>query len=237
MYLLLGEQRALLIDTGTSARAAVVPISTVVGRILRDRASMSGGPLLPLVVCHTHGHEDHVAGDAQFPGASVVGHRPADVRAFFSMSETQGLGRLDLGGRRLDVLRTPGHEPSHITLYDSASGVLFTGDLLYPGLLTVNDWPAYRSSVRRLATFASAPGRRINHILGAHIEMKRTGGRFFGYPRPFFQPDEHVLQLDLRHLDELRAAVERIGTTLSRDDRHEDFIIHPGSKPPPPEDP
>ena len=237
MYLLLGERRALLIDTGTSARGTVIPIATVVGNILRDRATSSGQPPLPLVVCHTHGHDDHVAGDAQFPRARVAGHRPVEVQAFFGISGPDDLGRLDLGSRRLDVLLTPGHEPSHITLYDSRTGVLFTGDLLYPGLLTVNDWPAYRSSVRRLATFASAPGRRVTHILGAHIEMKRTAGRFFGYPHPFFQPDEHVLQLDLRHLEELRSSVERIGTTLSRDDRHQDFIIHPGNRPPPPEDP
>ncbi len=41
----------------------------------------------------------------------------------------------DLGGRRLELLHTPGHTPDSIMLLDSAAGILFTGDTVYPAAL------------------------------------------------------------------------------------------------------
>jgi glyoxylase-like metal-dependent hydrolase (beta-lactamase superfamily II) len=38
--------------------------------------------------------------------------------------------RIDIGGRALDVLYTPGHASHHVSLVDSESGALFTGDAL-----------------------------------------------------------------------------------------------------------
>lgn len=36
----------------------------------------------------------------------------------------------DLGGRKLEVLETPGHTPGDITLYDRENGLLFSGDCM-----------------------------------------------------------------------------------------------------------
>lgn len=45
---------------------------------------------------------------------------------------------LDLGsGRRLEVLHTPGHEPSHICLRDSLTGIVFSGDHVLPRISPV----------------------------------------------------------------------------------------------------
>jgi hydroxyacylglutathione hydrolase len=41
-----------------------------------------------------------------------------------------------------------------------------------------------------------------------------------------FQPEEHVLQLAPRHLDELHRACEKLGDSPSRD-VHDSFIIWP----------
>jgi glyoxylase-like metal-dependent hydrolase (beta-lactamase superfamily II) len=41
--------------------------------------------------------------------------------------------RIDLGGRWLEVIATPGHTPDAISLLDRANGLLFTGDTYYPG--------------------------------------------------------------------------------------------------------
>jgi len=41
----------------------------------------------------------------------------------------------DLGGRVLEVLGSPGHHPAAITVYDPWTGVLLTGDTVYPGRL------------------------------------------------------------------------------------------------------
>ncbi len=42
---------------------------------------------------------------------------------------------IDLGDRRLDVLHLPGHSPGSIGLWDAATGILFSGDAVYDGLL------------------------------------------------------------------------------------------------------
>lgn len=47
-------------------------------------------------------------------------------------------GRIDLGGGRyLEVLHTPGHDPSHICLRDSLTGVVFSGDHVLPRISPV----------------------------------------------------------------------------------------------------
>lgn len=45
---------------------------------------------------------------------------------------------IDLGGgRRLEVVHTPGHEPAHICLRDSRTGILFSGDHVLPRISPV----------------------------------------------------------------------------------------------------
>ncbi len=61
---------------------------------------------------------------------------------------------LDLGDRRFEVIHTPGHSPGGIALFERASGVLFSGDIVYDGPL-IEDLPhadavAYERSMRRL---------------------------------------------------------------------------------------
>jgi len=69
-----------------------------------------------LVVAHTHGHGDHVAGDVQFegrPGTTVVGADRASAADFFGFSRWPGqVVKLDLGGRVLEVTGIPGHQDS-----------------------------------------------------------------------------------------------------------------------------
>lgn len=92
----------------------------------------------------------------------------------------KGLATVDLGARELVVVPVPGHQDEGITLYDSKTGWLLTGDNLYPGRLYVNDWAAFRSSARRLAEFSKT--HRISAVMGAHIEMSSTGKLTFDAP-------------------------------------------------------
>ena len=69
LYLLFGNDRALLLDTGATADAGAVPAA----RRLSTGSSPTGSARHPreryeLIVAHTHGHGDHVAGDGQFAG-------------------------------------------------------------------------------------------------------------------------------------------------------------------------
>jgi hydroxyacylglutathione hydrolase len=202
VYLLLGSKSALLLDSGATDTVA-----------LRDRAAaLAGGR--PLLVAHTHAHGDHVASDGRFSGqaaTTVVAHTVAAVQSAFGIASwPTSAGTLDLGDRVLDAIAIPGHETTHIALYDRQTGILLTGDTLYAGLLFVNDWTQYRASVARLQQFAAS--RPISHVLGAHIEMTSTPTVNYDYGTTY-QPAEHVLELAASHLAELDAALSALGPT------------------------
>jgi glyoxylase-like metal-dependent hydrolase (beta-lactamase superfamily II) len=76
--------------------------------------------------------------------------------------------RIDLGGRLLEVIATPGHTPDAICLLDRADGLLFTGDTYYPAPIWLyrpeTDVEAYAASIHRLAALAP----QIKMVLGAH---------------------------------------------------------------------
>jgi hypothetical protein len=182
---------------------------------------------LDLVVAHSHSHRDHVYGDSQFlgrPHTTVIQPELSAIREFFKLVDwPEGSGSFDLGGRLLTIIPAPGHEKTHLAIYDSNTRILLTGDMLYPGLLTVDDWPAYRNSVGKLSVFVSS--HPVSYILGAHIEMMSTPQKIYPLGSRF-QPDEHQLQLGVRHLVELQQACERLGDNPVRD-VHDDFIIYP----------
>lgn len=76
--------------------------------------------------------------------------------------------RIDLGGRTIEIIATPGHTPDAITLFDRTNGLLFTGDTYYPGTVWIyrpeTDLAAYGNSVHRLAALAP----QVKMVLGAH---------------------------------------------------------------------
>jgi len=65
---------------------------------------------------------------------------------------------VDLGGRVLQVIATPGHTPDAICLLDRKNGLLFTGDTYYPAPIWLyrpeTDLDAYVHSVERIAALA-----------------------------------------------------------------------------------
>jgi glyoxylase-like metal-dependent hydrolase (beta-lactamase superfamily II) len=237
LYLLFGDSKCLLLDSGASRSPAVFPIAETIDALRKVHAAAVGKPPVPLVVAHSHSHNDHVEGDAQLRNlsdATVVPLGVAGVTAFFGIAHwPRAAATFDLGGRMLDILPIPGHEDSHIAVYDRRTGSLLTGDTLYPGLLVVNDWAAYGQSALRLGAFARA--NPVALVLGAHIEMTDRPGSWFGLGA-LFQPGEHVLQLESRHLQEWSSAVAALGAH-PRVDRHDDFIIFPSTAPFPSLDP
>jgi glyoxylase-like metal-dependent hydrolase (beta-lactamase superfamily II) len=227
LYLLFGGDKALLLDTGADpGPGRQLPLRDVVRAIIARRAGTRGRPA-QLVVAHTHSHGDHVFGDGQFasdPDATVVPLDLQGVRDFFGLRDwPEGQANLDLGGRRLSVIPTPGHEPTHVVIYDPVTEILLTGDTLYPGFLFVPDWAAYRRSVGRLVRFAA--DHSVRYVLGAHVEMTRTPGVPYPYGTTY-QPEEHVLQLLPGRLADLHTTVERLGDVPARTVR-DDFILEP----------
>ena len=89
--------------------------------------------------------------------------RPWKIKSYIHDGE-----RIYLGGRTLKIIATPGHTPDSISLFDSANGLLFTGDTYYPGTIWLyrpeTDLAAYGASIRRLAALAP----QVRMVLGAH---------------------------------------------------------------------
>ena len=203
MYLLLGSKQALLIDTGDVADPKQMPLAETVLSLLPGE----GQAKLPLLVVHSHGHLDHRAGDPQFqaiPGVRVVGADLASVKAYFGFKEwPEGSATIDLGGRTVDVLPAPGHQPAEVLFYDRSTGLLYSGDFLLPGRILVDDLKAYRASAARAAAFVQ--DRQVRGVLGGHIE-KDEAGRLLDW-QSTHHPDEAPLSLDKADLLALPAAL------------------------------
>lgn len=58
--------------------------------------------------------------------------RPAPATRLFEQGDV-----IDLGDRHFEVLHEPGHSPGSIALWESASGVLLSGDSIYDGPLVM----------------------------------------------------------------------------------------------------
>ena len=223
LYLIFGERSALLVDTGAQAADIAGPVD----RVVAGWSARHGGRPVALVVVHSHGHGDHVAGDAQFRSradTTLVTASPAALTSFFGLTDWPNVpAPYTLSGRLIDVIPIPGHEPASIALYDRRTGILLTGDTLYPGRLYVRDAVAFTASIRRLVAFTQ--DKPVAHILGAHVENARTP--YVDYPEGTkYQPDEHVLELGRAHLLELNDALtEMRGTVVRRAFR--DFTIWP----------
>lgn len=174
-FLVEGDRRALLIDTGTG--------------IADLREVVAGLTALPVTLLISHGHWDHIGSAARFAGEEILVHPleadrlragvPNDRMRRYVAPETM-LGPapeafdperleiagveatgvvsdgdvIDLGGRSLEVIHVPGHSPGLLALLDRASGALFTTDAIYGGSLYAHlpgvDFPAYVASVARL---------------------------------------------------------------------------------------
>lgn len=208
IFLFFGKDRALLLDTGSRNGDLAPTLQRVVHLWLKRNSRTS----IPLMVVHTHEHEDHVAGDAAVQAmndpAIAVTLIPATVdanKSFYHIAQwPEDTGSVDLGDRVIDAIPIPGHSNASIALYDRKTAILFSGDTLYPGRLYVHSFADYEASVTRLVRFTE--GKPVAQVLGNHIEQTRTP--FLDYPvGSLYQPDEHELQLTRGTLLELQAAV------------------------------
>jgi glyoxylase-like metal-dependent hydrolase (beta-lactamase superfamily II) len=187
MHLVAGTQRAALIDTGMG----IGDLRAVVGSLC-DK---------PALVCNTHFHWDHSAGNHQFEQIAIhqseakLLARPQDMKSlreqmrqpqvrailppgydveqygFVPTQPTLTLSDgelIDLGGRALRVLHTPGHSFGHVAYWDEPSGLLFSGDTAYRGPMYAcfrgGDPAAFCASAQKLATLAD----RVRLLLPGH---------------------------------------------------------------------
>jgi hydroxyacylglutathione hydrolase len=186
-YLLLGTEKALLIDTGMSQGK--------LGKILPQLTN------LPITVINTHGHIDHVANnhlfeqvilshldetifkehtDLAFASAlygslldemkipkfiqnlSLVKNYVAKMATIPAKENREDLPEsrmIDLGGRTLQIIETPGHTPGSICLLDVERKLLFSGDMVCDRGILLNlphstTVQVFQDSIKKLKTLA-----------------------------------------------------------------------------------
>ena len=228
LFLLFGNDRALLLDTGATEDPELFPLRATVDGLLEQWLARHPRPDYELIVAHTHGHGDHVAGDVQFADRAatrVVAREIEAVQGFFGFNDWPAQTvRFDLGGRVLEVLGSPGHHKAAVTVYDPWTGLLFTGDTVYPGRLYAREFAEFTATLDRMVEFAES--RPVTHVLGCHIEMTTRAGK--DYPLGCtYQPHEPPLQMTV---DQLKAVRDAAASVAGRPGVHgfEDFIIFNG---------
>ena len=119
VYVVEGKDKALVIDAGTEMPHLSKAVAT-----LTDK---------PLMLALTHGHGDHVGGVISFPEVWI---HPADTSMIGQGARQYGIkvnllsdGEvIDLGGRQIEVLHTPGHTSGSVTFFDKEHHYGFSGD-------------------------------------------------------------------------------------------------------------
>jgi hydroxyacylglutathione hydrolase len=129
LFLLFGEERAVLLDTGATASPEFFPLRRIVDGLIESWLSRNPHTDYKLLVLHTHAHDDHVAGDGQFAVRADTVLVDADKDAaweFFGFSiDADAIRPVDLGGRVLQAFATPGHRSAAVTFYDPWTGILW----------------------------------------------------------------------------------------------------------------
>ena len=217
VYLLFGKKTALLYDTG-SRKGDLGP---TLARVIHEYLTRNKLTTMPLIVTHSHSHGDHIAGDAQLqalndPAIPVTFIPPTvdGVKGLYKIASwPEQIGSVDLGERVIDAIPIPGHDTASIALYDRQTGILLTGDSVYPGRIYIRDFPAFAASNARMVKFTA--DKPVSHILGCHVEETRTP--FLDYPvGTIYQPDEHQLSLTRGDLLEMQAAIDDLHGTPKR---------------------
>jgi hydroxyacylglutathione hydrolase len=176
-YLIEGESRALLFDTGPGVR----DISEVVKALTA----------LPVTAMPSHLHFDHVGNLHRFPDLALAdlpvlracmrdgllidvddhfrGYKEGMTWKPVAIARWLPMGKsLGLGGRPLELFHTPGHSPDSVSLLDAQANILFAADFVYRGDLYAQipgaDLAAYLDSAETLLPLLNDD----TIILGAH---------------------------------------------------------------------
>ena len=192
-YLLCGSDRSLLIDTGLGIcnirdevrRLTDKPVVAVATHIHWDH--IGGHKYFPEF--YAHGEELNWL-NGEFPLSidtikSMVVDRcdlPAgyDVGTYEFFQGTparvlQDGDEIDLGGRKIKVVHTPGHSPGHMCFFEKDRGYIFTGDLVYKDTLFAyypsTDPTAYLDSLKKIAALGATRVFPAHHSLDIRPEI------------------------------------------------------------------
>ena len=186
-YLVLGKNKGVLFDTGMGIsniknvvdHLTKLPISVINSHTHNDHVGDNWrfNDIYGMDTEFTRANAKGAREDAQAeiaPG-EICGELPAAfdpgsyaTRPFHISHWLHDGDKIDLGGRALLIIATPGHTPDSIAMLDTRDRLLFTGDTFYPGPIFLyrpeTDLAAYLTSVERLARLVP----RLHLLLPAH---------------------------------------------------------------------
>lgn len=225
-YLILGKKRALLFDTGmgiSDMKKLVQHLTTLPVSVLNshthndhvgDNWQFDDIYAMDTAFTRANAKGSHDDAQAEIKPDQLCGPLPSgfDANAYSTRPFTvthwlHGGDTIDLGGRILKVIATPGHTPDSIALLDQAHGLLFTGDTYYAGLIYLyrpeTDLNAYEASLKKM--IALSP--RLKLLLPAHnvpvgqpADLQRMLAAFRkvrrGQVKPMAQGKQFVYKVD-----------------------------------------
>lgn len=186
-YLVLGSRRAALIDTGMgiaaiheiTARLTTLPVVVVNTHTHPDHIG-GNAEFRDILGMDTAFSKKNAAGmpdaaKSALAAGRLCGPLPEGVteatyavRPFKITGTVREGSRIDLGGRELEVVTTPGHTPDSLCLLDRGNRLLFTGDTFYLGPLYLyspeTNFAYYVKSVAKLAQLVP----HLDLVLPAH---------------------------------------------------------------------
>ena len=226
MYLLMGDKRAVLLDAGATAEADYFPLRNVVDQVLTRWQQANKLEDLELIVMPMGAAASQTAGQEQFSDRINTQIIAADDAARKAVLGTNwpATGTLDLGGRVLEVIATPGIDAQALTVHDPWAKILFTGNTFYPGRLVIRDFMAYLDSMQQLTDLSR--DNEIRQIWGGRIEMTAEPGLDFML-RSNYRPNERQLQLSTDALTDALNIVRLINGNKGIH-IHDDFIVMHG---------
>ena len=122
-FLLAGEKKALLIDSGMQVHNA--------------KEIAEGLVALPIELLNTHADMDHVGSNDEFDSFYM---NPAEASNYYNTNKKTGTiipvsdgDIIDLGGREIEIITLPGHTPGSIAALDKNNRVLISGDPIQDG--------------------------------------------------------------------------------------------------------
>jgi glyoxylase-like metal-dependent hydrolase (beta-lactamase superfamily II) len=149
-YLVVGDKRGVLIDTGYALE-----------NIQKFAQSLTDVPVM--WAANTHGHFDHTGGNGWFERA-YMSAKALEIAKIPYPSKTSlpypldyvvtvvGDGdRIELGGRDLEVIEIPAHAPSSIAFLDKKERILFSGDEIAKGVMLYWQQPEPQPTVEQHA--------------------------------------------------------------------------------------
>jgi len=141
----------------------------LVQHVHRGLASLRIPPEDIGVVLVTHGHPDHYEAARSFGRDTLFGmgareYAVVNGSGYVSLPRPDFLvqeGELVLGDERFTVIETPGHSPASICLFETGTGALFAGDVVFENGIGRSDLPggdgaALKKSIQALSRLNAA---------------------------------------------------------------------------------